>query len=356
MADPAIKHAPNTVFERALARFATGVGTTLLLIAAIVAGAIIGRVSPSSGQILGGAIDYTVLLLVGLLIFEVRFSAIRESWSNARFIAIAWTTNFILVPTIGFAIASLFLSGQPLFFTGLIIYFMAPCTDWVLGFTRLAKGDTALGAVLLPINMITQLLLYPVYLTLFADGVSPVDTGTIGWTLLQWFVLPFATAIVLHQILASALPAAMFERLLAWVGYMIPFVIALLIVEVFAAHIGVIIEHSSIFAIMLGAIFLFFVATFIVGEIMSKLARLPYPQHALLTMTTAARNAPMMLGITAIAMPDQPLIYAAIVIGMLVEFPHLTALRQILIRGRRIDPDGSGEAATTSGGDFRQPV
>lgn len=356
MADPAINHAPNTVFERALARFAAGVGTTLLLIAAIVTGAVVGRVSPSSGQMLGGAIDYTVLLLVGLLIFEVRFSAIRQSWSNGRFLAIAWIANFIVLPTIGFAIASLFLSGQPLFFTGLIIYFMAPCTDWVLGFTRLAKGDTALGAVLLPINMITQLLLYPVYLTLFADGVAPVDTGTIGWTLLQWFVAPFAIAIVLHQIFASLLPTAMFERLLAWTGYLIPFVIALLIVEIFAAHIGVIIEHSPVFAIMLAAIFLFFVATFIIGEIVSRLARLPYPQHALLTMTTAARNAPMMLGITAIAMPDQPLIYAAIVIGMLVEFPHLTALRQILVRGRRDGADGSGEATTNSGRGLRQPV
>ena len=31
-------------------------------------------------------------------------------------------------------------------------------------------------------------------------------------------------------------------------------------------------------------------------------------------------------------MPDQPLIYAAIIIGMLVEFPHLTALSYLLLR------------------------
>jgi|GEM_PF-5981523 len=30
--------------------------------------------------------------------------------------------------------------------------------------------------------------------------------------------------------------------------------------------------------------------------------------------------------------PDQPLIYAALIIGMLVEFPHLTALKHLLLR------------------------
>ncbi len=49
-------------------------------------------------------------------------------------------------------------------------------------------------------------------------------------------------------------------------------------------------------------------------------------------MTTAARNAPLMLGITAAATPDQPLIYASLVIGMLIEFPHLTALKHLLLR------------------------
>lgn len=238
-------------------------------------------------------------------------------------------------------IAFLFLSGQPLFFTGLVIYFMAPCTDWFLGFTRLAKGNTALGAVLLPINMITQLLLYPVYLYLFAEGVAPVGASAIEDTLLQWFLAPFATAIALHQILKAVLLPALFSRLLAWVGVAIPFVIALLIMEIFAANIGVMIEHASIFAIMLAAIFLFFVATFVVGEVVSKITGLAYPEHALLTITTAARNAPMMLGLTAIAMPDQPLVYAAIVIGMLLEFPHLTALRQILLRGQQRGADAS---------------
>lgn len=175
-----------------LQRLPSGIGVTLLLVASIFAGSLLGSVSPSVGETFGGYVDFTVLVLVGLLFFEVRFETLRQSWSNIRFLAIAWLSNFVVVPAIGFAIASLFLSGQPLFDTGLIIYFMAPCTEWFLGFTRLARGNTALGAVLLPINMITQLLLYPVYLYLFTEGVAPVTAATIGDTLLQWFLIPFA--------------------------------------------------------------------------------------------------------------------------------------------------------------------
>lgn len=320
--------------ERALGRFVAGSGATVLLIVAIAAGALLGHLSPTVGARIGGWMDNTVIMLIGLLVLEVSFARLGSCRQNARFLGIAWTLNFVIVPTIGFVIASFFLSGQPLFYAGLVIYFMAPCTDWVLGFTRLAKGDTALGAILLPINMVSQLIFYPLYLHLFVDSVASVDTGAIVTTLLSWIVLPFAFAIVLRQVLAHLLSDPAFERLLRWAGIAIPFVISLLIIEIFAANIGVIAEHTPVFGTMLLAVFLFFVATFVVGELTSRAAALPYPQHALLTMTIGARNAPLMLAVTAITWPDQPLVYAAIVMGMLVEFPHLTALRQILIRSR----------------------
>ncbi|MGA1834180.1 arsenic resistance protein [Rhizobium wenxiniae] len=316
-------------------RLPAGLGTTLLFVAAIVVGASIGIGSAAAGEFLGSQVDRTVLILVGLLFFEVRFSALTGSGANLRFLSIAWIMNFVFIPTIGFAIASLFLSGDPLFFTGLVIYFMAPCTDWFLGFTRLAKGNTALGSVLLPLNMISQLLLYPVYLHIFANGVAPVEAATIGQTLLQWFVIPCFIAITARLAVERFLPELIVSRLLAGVACVIPFVIALLIVEIFAANISVIVQHMSVFAVMLIAVFVFFVSTYVLGEVVSKLAGFDYPEHALLTITTAARNAPLMLGVTALAMPDQPLIYAAIVIGMLIEFPHLTALRQILLLHRR---------------------
>lgn len=331
--------------------FRTNLGTTVLLVGAIALGATLGSFSDGAATRLGGWVDPTIVALVTLLIFEMRPEGIRHAGSNLRFVAIAWCCNFLIIPVIGYGVASLFLHGQPLAFTGLVIYFMAPCTDWFLGFTRLAKGNATLGAALIPINMVSQLALYPVYLHLFANRQTGFQTGEIPSTLVQWFLIPFVVAIGLHLAFRLLLPAQPFERILDGAGSVIPWVIALLVVEMFAANVSTIHEHLSLFALILVAVFVFFVATWLLGEGVSRLAGLAYPEHALLTMTTAARNAPLMLGITAAAIPDQPLIYAALVIGMLVEFPHLTALKHLLLRQRPVDagsaPPQSGTAAPT---------
>ena len=312
--------------------------TSFILIGSILAGALLGHFYPATGQQLGGLVDYTLLALVGLLFFGVRFGALMQAAGNWRFLAIALLANFVLVPLIGYGIASLFLSAHPLFLVGLVIYFMAPCTDWFLGFTRLSGGNVALGTTLLPINMVLQLLLYPLYLQGFTHHVVQVDVGIIGTTLLQWFLLPLAVAVVLHQVLRISLQPARFEGVLHRADQTTPWLIGLLVFEIFAANVSTILEHRAVFAWVLLAVFTFFLLTFLLGEGLSRLFRLRYPEHALLTMTTAARNAPLMLAVTMVALPDQPLVYAALMIGMLVEFPHLTALRRLLLSARRRIP------------------
>lgn len=316
-------------------KFLTNFATTLLLLAAIAIGSLIGIYQEDGAQALSGFVDPLILTLVSLLFFEIRFGTLLGATRHFRFLSIAWVANFILIPLIGWGIASLFLSGKPLLYTGLLIYFIAPCTDWFLGFTRLAKGNVALGSILLPINLITQLLLFPVLLGLFAGKSAGIEAPAIASTLSQWFLVPFVAAILLHLILWKILPVAVFEKLLRVTGALIPFVIAALVICIFAGNITTIVGHSTAFLIILAAVFCFFVATWFLGEILARRFHLAHPEHALLSMTTAARNAPLMLGLTTAAFPDQPLIYAALVIGMLVEFPHLTALKHLLLRQAR---------------------
>jgi len=319
----------------------TNLGTTLLLIAAILLGSLLGWASPDLGTRLGGWVDPLILALVSVLFFEVDYLALRRVGGHWRCLGLAWVCNFLIIPLLGYAIASLFLRGQPLFFTGLLIYFMAPCTDWFLGFTRLARGNTALGSVLLPLNMISQLLLYPVYLALFAGANTGAGVASLGGTLWQWFVLPFAGAVAAHLLLRLVLPAGVFAAIRGLAGRAVPIVIAALVTCIFAANIATILAHAATFLLILAAVFVFFVATYFLAEAAARVGRLRYPEHALLTMTTAARNAPLMLGITVAALPDQPLIYAAIIIGMLVEFPHLTALKHLLLRRADATPPSS---------------
>jgi len=311
-----------------------GVLTTLLLVVAIVAGSLLGHWVPEAGDWLGEQVDHTLLALVALLFFGVRFGALVRAAAHWRFLCIALVANFVLVPLIGYGVASWFLAAYPLFMVGLVIYFMSPCTDWFLGFTRLAGGNVALGTVLIPVNMVAQLLLYPLYLYGFTRHSVAVEPAALRDTLLHWFLLPLVTAMVVHQALRGLLGSARFNRILVCADRLTPWLTALLVLQIFAGNVSTILAHSSVFGWVLLAVFVFFVLTFLLGEAMSRGARLAYPEHALLTMTIAARNAPLMLAVTMAALPGEPLIYATLVIGMLVEFPHLTALRLALLAVR----------------------
>jgi len=254
--------------------------------------------------------------------------------NNLRFLLIALVANFIVVPLIGYGIASFFLSDHPLLIIGVVIYFMSPCTDWFLSFTKLSGGNTALGTALIPINMTMQLLLYPLFLQLLTHNTVQVEAGIIGSTLLQWFLLPLLLSIAIRHALRLLLKQERFECVMEKADQALSWFTAMLVLQIFAGNISIILEHLTVFSWVLLAVLFFFMLTFLLGEGLSYFFRFHHPERALLVMMIAARNSPLMLAVTMAVFPEQPLIYAALVIGMLIEFPHLTLLQRVLLSTR----------------------
>jgi len=291
---------------------------TLLFAVAILTGTLLGIAG------LELPTDPLILVLVGAIFFTLRLGSLRSLRRAPRTILVALATNFVLIPLIALPI-TLALPSEALRL-GVLIYCLAPCTDWFLGFTRLAGGDTVAGAALIPIQMLIQLLMYPIWMMLFAGESVAWMPETAGATLVQWFLVPAAIGIV-GQLLV---PRRLRQLAIDAVDAAVPFVIAAVIVAIFAGNVRTILADPGSFAWVLLAVFVFFVATFALGEGLARVFRLDHAAHVLVTMTTSARNAPLMLAVTTIALPDQPLVHAAIIIGMLVEFPHLTALTHLM--------------------------
>ena len=67
---------------------------------------------------------------------------------------------------------------------------VTPCTDWYLIFTEIAKGNVALSAIL-PVNLILQVLLLPIYLFLFAGVMKTVAVSVLIESIVIVIVLPF---------------------------------------------------------------------------------------------------------------------------------------------------------------------
>ena len=54
-----------------------------------------------------------------------------------------------------------------------------------------------------------------------------------------------------------------------------------------------------------------------------------------------------MLGLATIVLPNQPMVYAVLILGMLVEFPHLTLLSNLFKRRAQLSPSSLNNTATT---------
>ena len=328
--------------------------TFALLPLAIVIGLGIGHFFPEFGTMLETASDPIVLLLLTLVFFDARFGPEFKTSGHLGFLSLAWVANFVLIPILAWSISSLFFGNQPALRIGLLLYFLFPCTDWFLAFTRMSKGGASLGSVLIPINLVSQLLLFPLYLALFAFLQPSLFTGFqanldligISWTIGKWFLFPFFAAI-LTRLLFSRLWSAERNEALR----------------------GLRRDCRALGSCRLGLVYFLqqclgtnqtplrisldparglplFLLTWLCGEFLGSRFRLTHPRKALLAITMTARNSPLMLGLATVAFPNQPLIYAALIIGMLVEFPHLMILSRLMSQKAEQKESAPGKLVT----------
>ncbi len=304
----------------------------LLLPAGIITGLLAGTFFPIVTESISNLVNPLVLTLLALLFFEIRFDPISKIARNRLFICLVWLSNFLIIPLFAWGLSVLFFATEPALYAGLLLYLLFPCTDWFLAFTRMAKGDVSLGSVLIPLNLVTQLLFFPLYLSFFIGLNTDFNLSGVWGTLGRWFVLPLLGATFLRFVFAKVLSQDRFSTLHKFTGSLIPWVLAGLVFCIFSCHTQQLTSHPKVFPLVLLAVFIFFILTWILGELFAWCFKLKRPQHVLLAMSTTARNSPLMLGLATVVLPEQPLVYAALIIGMLVEFPHLAFLTHVFQR------------------------
>ncbi|MGO2659971.1 arsenic resistance protein [Mycetocola reblochoni] len=318
---------------------------SVLFVGAILAGSVVGLTAPTVAGVLSSATDALVLLLVAALFAGVRPDGLAALRRAPRAVGLVLVVNLFLVPLVALAVTA-WLPGEALRL-GVLLYCLAPCTDWFLGFTRLAGGDTVAGAALVPVQLTVQILLFPLWLAVLTGAGATSGGGGVGLgagseiggggvlpALALWFLLP-AAAGVAFRLALRALPPRWGARALGVVDRAVPVLIAAVILAVFASHVRTILGEPSAFVAVLAAVAVFFAVCFVLAEAVAALMRSPRPERVLLGVATSARNAPLMLALTTIALPDEPVVQAAIVLGMLIEFPHLVVITQLLRRRTR---------------------
>lgn len=289
----------------------------IILIIAMIMGLVFSNVallSNNSGKLIN---LFLCIMLYGIFL-EVPLKNLKKSFKNIKFSSTSIIINFIWTPIFGYFLGNLFLNGNMDIFIGFFMLILTPCTDWYLIFTKIAKGDLNLSLSILPINLILQIVLLPIYLIIFFSSNDTINYSNLVYSLIIVIVIPFLSAQITKLILNNKLK----EITNFFSKYQIVF-LALAVFAIFNSQGNQLFGHlNSVLTIFIPLI-IFFITTTLIDLLLSEQIHLTYEEYASLTMTTLARNSPLALAIAINSFPNHELIIIALVIGPLIELPIL---------------------------------
>lgn len=303
---------------------------SILVLAAAMAGLVLGAVTDLGPQAERMVVPVLMVLLVGVFL-QVTQRRLRGATRQVRVLVSSLGVNFVWTPAFAWALGAVVLGAEADLRVGLLMLLVTPCTDWYLVFTGLARGNVALATALLPINLLLQLVLLPVYLVLLAGALVPIDPGFLVEAVLLVLLVPLLTAALIRLLVARGKGRSWLdERVVPRLNRATLVLLVVAVGAVFTAHGDAVLRRPMPVLVILPAVSGFFTVNFLLAQGLSRAIRLPRPEAATLTMTTLARNSPLALAVAVAAFPDRPLIALALVAGPLVELPVLSLAAQIL--------------------------
>lgn len=301
---------------------------TIIILFAVGLGLLLGQVSIIEQHVETLVIPFLFLMLYGLFL-TIPLQQLKRAFLNIKFLGANTIINFIWTPVIAWGLGSIFLADYPALWIGFIMLMVTPCTDWYLAFTGIAKGNVSLSTSVLPINLILQVVLLPVYLLLFAGTIETIPISTLVESILIVLVIPFALAHLTRFLLRKK--SVLNNKIIPFFANAQIFFLSLAIMAMFSSQGSYLLENLEVIYILIIPVLLFFVINYIIGRLVGKFLKFSYEDSVSLNMTIIARNSPVSLAIAVTAFPDQPLIALALVIGPLIELPVLAIVSQILL-------------------------
>ena len=308
---------------------------SLIILGMVFVGIVVGQIS-----IIQAYSEYLIMpslmIMLFLVFIQIPLKDITKSFKNFKFTLTAVCINFIWTPVLVFILGKIFLNNYPSLLIGFVMLMVTPCTDWYLIFTGIAKENVALGASILPLNFILQLILLPVYIFLIAGSSVKINFLNLTESVAISLLIPLILAILLRKFIINKKGMSYFKEAMCpktsdYQGYFLD----LAIISMFASQGKILLKNPQVLLQLLLFVLLFFIINLIVGQVAGRRRGLNREDNIALNLTTLARNSPIALAIAVSAFSNEPLISLALIIGPLIELPVLFVVSKILLNINR---------------------
>lgn len=329
------------------------------ILAAMVAGLLLGRTVPGLGSALAAVeIDGVSLpIAIGLLVMmypvlaKVRYDRLDTVTHDRRMLGASLLLNWVVGPLLMFALAWLLLPDLPAYRTGLIIVGLARCIAMVIIWNDLACGDREAAAVLVAINSIFQVVAFaalgwfylsvlPSWLGLEQSSLS-VSPWQIAKSVLIFLGIPLVAGFLTRHLGERAWGRERYEnRFLPRIGPWALYGLLFTIVVLFALQGKQITDQPLDVARIAGPLLVYFAVMWGVGHVLGRALGLGYARTTTLAFTAAGNNFELAIAVAIATFGVTSGQALAGVVGPLIEVPALVGLVYVSLWLRQKFPSG----------------